>query len=219
MGEWGWVREDGIPTLPSPPAPLPQRERGEKRDTLRFYPGSPLIAQRIMGSNDKLRLFEMHPTDYSLLIEHCRPMKRQAQVQKMDGFAALKAVLPPPSRRGLVLIDPSYENKDDCRQVITAIQEGLKRFSTGIFAVWYPCLQRQDIDTLRRKLRALPTKWLDVTLNIQHPSTDGFGMHGSGVFIINPPWQLDVLLRENLPFLEKLLARDKGARFTLDGVF
>ncbi|MCL2297924.1 MAG: 23S rRNA (adenine(2030)-N(6))-methyltransferase RlmJ [Proteobacteria bacterium] len=205
---------DGVPIPPSPPAPLPQGERGVK---LRFYPGSPLIAQRIMRPGDKLRLFELHPNDHQLLVEHCRPMKRQAQIQKLDGFSGLKAVLPPPSRRGLVLIDPSYENKDDCRQIIAAVQEGLKRFATGIFAIWYPCLQRQDIDTLRRKLRTLPVKWLDVTLNIQHPSADGFGMHGSGMFIINPPWQLDVLLQKNLAFLVKRLGRDEGARFTMDG--
>ncbi|MCL2309855.1 MAG: 23S rRNA (adenine(2030)-N(6))-methyltransferase RlmJ [Proteobacteria bacterium] len=202
---------DGSPTFPSP---LPQ---GKKNIKLRFYPGSPLIAQRLMRQSDKLRLFELHPNDYSLLVEHCRPMKRQAQVQKMDGFVGLKAVLPPPSRRGLVLIDPSYENKDDCRQIIAAVQEGLKRFATGIFAVWYPCLQRQDIDTLRRKLRALPIKWLDATLDVQCPSADGFGMYGSGMFIINPPWQLDVLLQKNLTFLVRLLGRDEEARFALDG--
>jgi 23S rRNA (adenine2030-N6)-methyltransferase len=96
------------------------------------------------------------------------------------------------------------------------VNEGLKRFATGIFAVWYPCLQRQDIDTLRRKLRALPVKWLDVTLNVQRPSADGFGMHGSGLFIINPPWKLDTLLQKSLPFLVKLLARDEDACFTLE---
>ncbi|MDR2174067.1 MAG: 23S rRNA (adenine(2030)-N(6))-methyltransferase RlmJ, partial [Burkholderiales bacterium] len=187
-------------------------------NTLRFYPGSPLIAQRIMRRDDKLRLFELHPGDYSLLVEHCRPMKRQAQVQKSDGFVGLKAVLPPPSRRGLTLMDPSYENKDDCRQIIAAVQEGLKRFATGIFAIWYPCLQRQDIDNLRRKLRALPVKWLDAILNVQRPSADGFGMHGSGMFIINPPWTLEASLRQCLPFLAKWLACDEGACFTLDSL-
>ncbi|MDR2710952.1 MAG: 23S rRNA (adenine(2030)-N(6))-methyltransferase RlmJ [Burkholderiales bacterium] len=187
---------------------------------LRFYPGSPLIAQCVMRANDKLRLFELHPSDYPLLAEHCRPMKRQAQVQKADGFAGLKALLPPPSRRGLVLIDPSFESRDDCRQIIAAVKEGLKRFATGIFAVWYPCLQRRDIDDLRRKLRALSVnnkpQWLDVTLNIQRPAADGFGMHGSGLFIINPPWQLDASLRQWLPFLTGLLAHDDAACFTLE---
>ncbi|MDR0770011.1 MAG: 23S rRNA (adenine(2030)-N(6))-methyltransferase RlmJ [Burkholderiales bacterium] len=208
-----WTRTD----LPEALADYRDLVRSFNPDgTLRFYPGSPLIAQRTMRPGDKLRLFELHPSDYPLLAENCRPMKRQAQVQKSDGFAGLKAVLPPPSRRGLVLIDPSYENKDDCHQIVNAVNESLTRFATGIFAVWYPCLQRQDIDSLRRKLRALPVKWLDVTLNVQHPSADGFGMHGSGLFIINPPWQLDVLLQKNLPLLVKLLAHDEGAHFALE---
>ncbi|MCL2871748.1 MAG: 23S rRNA (adenine(2030)-N(6))-methyltransferase RlmJ [Betaproteobacteria bacterium] len=208
-----WERDD----LPAPLADYRDMIRAFNPDgALRFYPGSPLIAQRVMRTSDRLRLFELHPTDFQLLTEHCRPMKRQAQVQKTDGFVGLRAVLPPPSRRGLILIDPSYENRDDCRQIVAAVREGLKRFATGVFAIWYPCLQRRDIDELRRKLRALPIKWLDVTLNTRRPAADGFGMHGSGLFIINPPWQLDSLLQQYLPFLTKLLADDDSAHFALE---
>jgi 23S rRNA (adenine2030-N6)-methyltransferase len=138
-------------------------------------------------------------------------------IQKADGFVGLKALLPPPSRRGLVLIDPPYEVKDDYRRVKDTLADALVRFATGTYAVWYPVLQRMESRQFPDKLKRLQGKdWLNVTLSISAPMPDGFGLHSSGMFVINPPWTLEPLLRELMPFLVKALGRDAGATFTLE---
>lgn len=189
---------------------------------LDFYPGSPLVAHRAMRHTAELRdtqrLFELHPTDYKLLQENCKTLRINANfVQMSDGFAGLKAVLPPASRRALVLIDPPYEDKRDYTTLVDALAESLRRFATGTYAVWYPCLQRHELPYLIKDLKALPAKsWLNVELNVQAPSIEGFGMHGSGLFILNPPWTLADTLAQTLPTLTELLAMDDDAHFILE---
>ena len=123
---------------------------------MRFYPGSPFCAEKTMRQQDRLRLFEMHSTEIKILEENCRKVEAHAAAQgqrstvrgkrimvhRADGFAGMRALLPPPSRRGLILIDPSYEDKDDYRKVKVAIEDALTRFPTGTYAVWYPVLGR-----------------------------------------------------------------------------
>jgi 23S rRNA (adenine2030-N6)-methyltransferase len=184
---------------------------------LRLYPGSPLVAEGLLRDDDKMRLFELHPTDFPLLEENLADLGRRALIQKGDGFAGLKAMLPPPPRRALVLIDPPYEEKQDYQRVVTAMEEALRRFATGVYAIWYPLLQRPQPQHMVTQLKQLPTKsWLHATLTVHRPREDGFGMHGSGLFIINPPWRLDEELRETLPFLRDALAQDRGADFLLE---
>ncbi|GLR13102.1 ribosomal RNA large subunit methyltransferase J [Chitinimonas prasina] len=184
---------------------------------LRYYPGSPLVAKRCLRPEDKLRLFELHPTDFPLLEENMAGSGRQALLQKGDGFAGLKALLPPPTRRALTLIDPPYEMKDDYGRVVEAMEEALKRFATGVYAIWYPMLQRSDSQLLPEKLKQLPVKsWLHASLTVHRPRADGFGMHGSGLFILNPPWLLHDELQATLPILAKALAQDIGASFQLE---
>ncbi len=138
-------------------------------------------------------------------------------MQQADGFGALKALLPPPPRRALVLIDPPYEDKQDYQRVATALREGLKRFAGGIYAVWYPQLQRAESRQLPEQLKKLTVKsWLHVALSVQAPSPDGFGMHGSGMFILNPPWTLHAELQQVMPYLVDVLGRDSSAAFTLE---
>lgn len=183
---------------------------------LAFYPGSPLVADRVMASEGKLRLFELHPSDHRILQENFAGRHRRCQIQCADGFEGIKAILPPPPRRALVLIDPPYEDKKDYQRVPQALREGLKRFATGVYAVWYPLLQRAEMHELPDALKKLPAKsWLNVTLTVQTPSADGFGMHGSGMFILNPPWTLASTLQEIMPWLCSALAQDPGARFSL----
>ena len=183
---------------------------------LRYYPGSPLVADKLLRTEDKLRLFELHPTDLQLLQQTFGRAGRRVQIQQADGFAGLKALLPPPPRRALVLIDPPYEVKDDYRHVITALKEALERFATGTYAVWYPQLQRTEIPTMLDKLKKLPAKdWLHVALDVNLPSPDGFGMHGSGLFILNPPWTLHAALQQALPWLVEVLGGE-GANYTLE---
>jgi len=116
-----------------------------------------------------------------------------------------------------VLIDPSYEDKRDYARVVTALRAALARFATGCYAIWYPQVQRRDPDEMLRKLTRMPdTRWLHATLTVCRPSQDGLGLHGSGMFVVNPPWTLREALREALPWLCNLLGQDSGAAWTLD---
>jgi 23S rRNA (adenine2030-N6)-methyltransferase len=152
---------------------------------LRHYPGSPFLAERLMRDQDRLRVFEMHTTDSKLLAENFRKLEAHAaangqkssargtrvQLQRADGFGGLKALLPPPSRRGLILIDPSYEDKDDYRKVKVAIEDAQKRFATGTYAIWYPVLGRLESQQLPERLkRVAASEWLNVTLTVAGPA-------------------------------------------------
>ncbi len=184
---------------------------------LKLYPGSPLLALELIREQDRLRLFELHPADFDLLQDNFAAYGSRVVMQKSNGFSALKSLLPPPPRRALVLIDPPYEEKIDYQRVVEGLQEGLKRFSTGIFAVWYPQLQRIESRQLPEQLKKLPVKsWLHVTLSVHAPSADGYGMHGSGMFIINPPWTLHDELDEAMPWLLNVLGQDNHARYRLE---
>ena len=182
---------------------------------LRHYPGSPWLAYELMRSDDRLRLFELHPTDHRFLARAFAKAGPRAALHMADGFQEIKSVLPPPPRRGLVLVDPAYEDKRDYLRVVAALKEGLDRFATGTFVVWYPLLQRGDARQLPEKLRKLPVKWLDAQLTVRTPSPDGFGMHGSGVFVVNPPWTLSATLAGVLPWLTLALGTDAGAGHAL----
>jgi len=171
----------------------------------------------LLRKQDKMRLFELHPTDSELLQQNFSGHGTQVLMQTADGFGALKALLPPPPRRALVLIDPPYEDKQDYQRVVSALREGLKRFAGGVYAVWYPQLQRAESRQLPEQLKQLPVKsWLHVALSVQAPSEDGFGMHGSGMFILNPPWLLHGVLREVMPYLVKVLGQDGEGSFVLE---
>ncbi len=184
---------------------------------LRHYPGSPWLASQMLRESDRLRLYELHSTDVKLLQECFKSAGRQVTITAGDGFAGLKAILPPPTRRALVLIDPSYETRDDYVNVVKGLQEALKRFAIGTYALWYPLLSKLESRKLPDKLKGLgAANWLHVTLEVCAPSKDGFGMNGSGMFIINPPWTLEKKLHQTLPKLTELLAQDNGAKYTLE---
>ncbi len=184
---------------------------------LRYYPGSPMVAEKVMRVDDRLRLFELHPSDCKLLHENFAEQSKRTVIQQTDGFSGLKSVLPPLPRRGLILIDPPFEDKRDYQTVVTALQESLRRFATGIYAIWYPHLQRKEVSELTESLKKLPCKcWLHAGLNIQKPSADGFGMHGSSMFILNPPWTVNQELKTILPWLVQALGQDQGADYILD---
>ncbi len=134
-----------------------------------------------------------------------------------DGFGGIKAILPPPPRRALVLIDPSYEDKQDYARTVQTVQDGLQRFATGMYAVWYPQVQRRESVQLPVQLKNLAVKsWLHVSLTVKHPVAGGLGLHGSGMFIVQPPWRLKESLQQAMPVLKELLAQDDGAGFVLE---
>ncbi len=184
---------------------------------LRLYPGSPCCAAPLLREDDRMRLLELHPSDRSLLQKTFDDAGSKAIVLEQDGFTGINAFLPPPTRRALVLIDPPYEIKTDYRTVLTALKECLRRFATGTYVVWYPKLHSMHSRELPEKLKRLPiTSWLHVSLDVHKPSDDGFGMHGSGLFIINPPWTLPATLQKVMPYLVEELGLDDGATFTLE---
>ena len=189
----------------------------EKRHS--FYAGSPLWAAQLLRPTDKLRLFELHPADFALLQNnlHALRLGKRAIAKQEDGFAGLISLLPPATRRAVVLIDPPYERKQDYAQVIHTLRDALKRFEQGCYMVWYPCLSREESRSLPDKLaKLLPDNYLHAELHVHAPRPDGFGMHGSGMFMLNPPYILDSILRETLPELARLLAQDNGAKFILN---
>lgn len=220
LGEWreGIGRLWSLPDLPAPLADYVELVRKLNPDgQLRHYPGSPWLARELLREGDRLRLFEMHSTDLRLLQECFSGAGRAVSVSGGDGFAGLKAILPPPPRRGLVLMDPSYETRADYAAVPRALQDSLKRFATGTYAVWYPLLAKPEARQLPERLKgAGAAEWLNVTLEVRAPTRDGFGMHGSGMFVINPPWTLEKALHETLPSLAGLLAQGDGARWNLE---
>jgi 23S rRNA (adenine2030-N6)-methyltransferase len=182
-----------------------------------LYPGSPMIAQQYLRADDKMRLFELHPSDCKLLIENFAGQGRQTKIEMQNGFAGIKACLPPPPRRAVVLIDPPYEDKQDYQRVVDMLKDSLTRFATGTYIVWYPLLQRPEpAQMLEDLLKMNVPNWLHVAMTVETPSPEGYGMHGSGLFIINPPWTLPNILNETMPILTKLLALDEAASYELD---
>jgi 23S rRNA (adenine2030-N6)-methyltransferase len=210
-----WERND----LPEPAADyLAQIRAANKDGVLRQYPGSPTIALGVLRPKDRLRLFELHSTEGSILAGQFANAGRRVTATAGDGFAGLKAVLPPPSRRGLVLTDPSYELVTDYRAVVAAVRDGLQRFATGTYVVWYPLLQRRESMELPDKLRrAAGADWLNISMQVKEPSPEGRGLHGSGLFIVNPPWTFSAQMRGIMPWLTRVLAQDATATFRLDG--
>lgn len=190
--------------------------------SLKHYPGSPVLAYSAMRPDDRIRLFELHPNDYKLLNQSFKalglgPNNRKVMTESQDGFIGIKALLPPPPRRAVVLIDPPYEEKKDYQRVVEMIKDSLTRFPTGTYIVWYPLLQRPEPQQMIDKLKRLPLKsWLHVNLTVQSPAVDGFGMHGSGLFIVNPPYTLPKLLTEIMPVLIDLLGVDESADYLLE---
>lgn len=202
---------------------------------VKTYPGSPFITQSLLRPQDKLRLFELHPADWRALDGNMSQLDAGKQVEVLleDGFNGVKRFLPPPSRRGFLLCDPSYEMKTDYGRVISMMDDALVRFSTGTYAVWYPIIPRQDAHDLPKRLKTMANKagksWLHATLTVKssklrsevndYGDTSAAkrpGLPASGMFLINPPFTLRAALKEALPQMQKLLAQDKNATHTLE---
>ena len=197
----------------------------------RVYPGSPFIIQHLLRDHDKLKLFELHPTDSRTLSANIAQLEagRQIAVLLEDGFGSATKFLPPPSRRALVLMDPSYEMKTDYGRVLDFAAEALKRFATGTYAIWYPIIPRPEAHDLPRRLKTMATKagksWLHATLTVKSSKitkdaasgeTQRPGLPASGMFLINPPYTLKPLLAEALPQLAERLGQDRNATFSLE---
>ncbi|HEV3105252.1 MAG TPA: 23S rRNA (adenine(2030)-N(6))-methyltransferase RlmJ [Trinickia sp.] len=184
---------------------------------LRYYPGSPYLAWRLMRDQDRMRLFELHSTEIDVLRHNFRDAGRRAMLYAGDGFEGIKALLPPPPRRALVLVDPSFEDKRDYARALACVEESLKRFATGVYAIWYPQVARPESQRFAEQLKRLPPGgWLHVTLTVSRPPSDGFGLYGSGMFILNPPYTLATAMKETLPYLVDTLGQDETAQFKIE---
>jgi 23S rRNA (adenine2030-N6)-methyltransferase len=173
------------------------------------YPGSPLLAAALLRRQDHLRLFELHSTDYRLLLTNTEQDKRVHCTQQ-DGFQQLASLLPPVQKRAVVLIDPSYELKDDYARSVKAVIEIYQRMPAAQVLLWYPVVQRGNVDWMIATLlkSAVRDLW-QVELGIS-ADTDTHGMTASGLLLLNPPWTLAAQLREALPVLQQQLAPATG---------
>ena len=202
--------EDGIRKLASQPADHPlltpylDLVRAENSDgVVHFYPGSPCLIRACLREGDRATLVELHPEDAETLRGLFR-RDSQVVVREEDAYQALKACLPPKERRGLVLIDPPYEVKDEFQRMIKGLGEALKRWPTGTYAIWYPIKSRAEVTRFTDELINFGKPALTSELMLREPA-DETKLNGSGLALINPPWQLDEQLASLLPLLHKRL--------------
>ncbi|AGX87222.1 23S rRNA (adenine(2030)-N(6))-methyltransferase RlmJ [Candidatus Symbiobacter mobilis] len=194
----------------------------QPRGAATVYPGSPLLMWKALRPQDRLALVELHPRDAktlrSTLGKQDKHDAAKVTILQSDGFDAVRQFLPPPSRRGFVLCDPSYEIKSDYDRVLAMVSDSLRRFPTGTYAIWYPILPRYEAHQLPRKLKTLAQRagipWLHATLSIAPPApgatTGAHGLHdhgllASGMFVLRPPFTLEATLRDALLCLTTLL--------------
>ena len=178
------------------------------------YPGSPEVARRLLRPSDMLVLNELHPADYAELA-HRYAIYTQARVLNLDAWVAVKSLLPPPERRGLILIDPPYEAKDELARLARALGQALKRFATGTFLLWYPVKDLPPVEAFHASLAGLGlTKTLRVELYTRAPDTPE-RLNGCGILAINPPWIMETQMRALLPFLAERLANGPGGGWKL----
>lgn len=181
-------------------------------DKLEFYPGSPAIAGYFLRPRDRAWLFELHPGDYELLRDYMAG-NRSIRVRCQDGFEGLKALLPPTSRRGLVLIDPSYEVKSDYELVADRLRDACRKFGHGIYALWYPVVDRRTIDELETRIATSGIRNVQrFELGIAEDSA-ARGMTAAGMFVVNPPWKLLEKMSSLLPRLAQALAEEGGGSY------
>lgn len=177
---------------------------------LRYYPGSPAVAHRWLRDQDRMQLMELHPQEVQPLRELFRG-DRRVGVHQRDGFEGVLALTPPPEKRGLVLIDPSYELKEDYRQLPQWVDKLFQRWSSAVCAIWYPLLPQGRHQLLLRGLEQSGLrKILVAELEVSAPGETG--MYGSGMAVVNAPWQLDQELEQLMPWLAAELGQDAKAR-------
>lgn len=201
---WDW------PAPPSLAAAYVEAIRSFNQDgALRVYPGSPALVTTRLRADDVLMACELHPEEHAIL-RRSLPRQANVQVHARDGWEALSALLPPPQRRGLVLIDPPYEAPDELSVAARAIGGALKRFGHGMYLWWRPLKSESALNAVDDEVRALGAKQtLRADLWTAAPTLEG-RMMGSSLLLINPPYGLDEALRETMPFLAEALTKGQS---------
>lgn len=179
------------------------------------YPGSPLIARALMRDADRLIVNELHPEDQQEL-KALFGRDRQVKVMELDAWTAVKALLPPPERRGVVLIDPAFEEAGELDRLVAALSEAAKRFAGGTYLLWYPIKELRPVAAFRRNVAALALpKAMAIELMIR-AGDDETRLNGAGLIAVNAPFTLATNLKILLPELARVLAQGKGAGFRLE---
>lgn len=170
----------------------------------RYYPGSPVIAEAMLREKDQLILSELHPEDYQRL-RHYFYSNKKVHIHHLDAYQTLKAILPPSEKRGLVLIDPPYENKEEYKVLEEALIKILKKWPAGIYALWYPIKKNQSLpESLIQKIGPLAKNYIQKKW-IVYPEDSPVGLNGSGMFIVNPPWNFEETFSETMLWLNSLI--------------
>ncbi len=205
-----WDRND----LPEPIAEYVDRVRqfnyASNGKKLSHYPGSPWIAQQLLRPQDKLVFSELHSSDFPLLNKHFRSDDR-IRILEEDGYKTLNAVFPPAQKRGLVLIDPSYEQKKEYQWVVENLINTHKKFATGVYALWYPVVDRSYIDRLEKTLKRSGIPKIQLFELAIQPDNTEHGMTANGMIVINPPWKLMEEMKIVLPYLVNCFAPETGS--------
>jgi 23S rRNA (adenine2030-N6)-methyltransferase len=181
-----------------------------KGGQLRYYPGSPKIARGWLRSQDRLVLAEKEPHEFERLYKEFARDK-QVSVRAQDGYAVLKAELPPKERRGLVLIDPPYESPTETEMLIKCLRDSYQRWAGGVYALWYPIKDERSKSVFLNRVAGLGIRKILNAEFCLNPTDNALRLNGAGMVIVNPPWQLDSLLKDELPrLLEVLREANKG---------
>lgn len=182
------------------------------------YPGSPLLVQSMLREGDRALFAELHPEENAALLE-ALGRDRRVKVECRDGYEALRATLPPKERRGLVLVDPPFEEKGEMERLGKALREGLRRFATGQYLLWYPIKARADVRLLHELVRSLEPKEALVAELTIWPERTELRLNGTGMVIVNPPYGLEEALADCLPLLARTLAREGTGGWRLEPLF
>jgi 23S rRNA (adenine2030-N6)-methyltransferase len=220
--EW----QGGVGRLDEPFAPEVESLLAPYRDVLQavrarhgrtIYPGSPLVIRELLRKQDRAVLVELHPADGELLAERFNAVSNM-KVLRLDGWTALHGLIPPKERRGLILIDPPYEETGELDRLVKEIARAVAKWPTGIVLAWYPIKDSSPIDHAAKALSsAISRPGLRLELLIERPD-DASRLNGCGLFVVNPPWTLEQEANFLLPALAERLSRAGYGAFRCEGV-
>jgi 23S rRNA (adenine2030-N6)-methyltransferase len=202
------IENDDLPETLQPYIDL-VKNLNQETGELTLYPGSPGIARQFTRRQDSAHLFELHPTD----IEHLKAYSQRwnkSHVKQSDGYQGVLGLVPPPNRRGVILIDPPYELKEDYLKAVRTVVNAYKKFATGTYILWYPVVKRELVEQMQSAFTKSDVRNLTQVEYCQDADTEAYGMTGTGLFIVNPPWQLTSQLDEILPYLKTKLGHTES---------
>jgi 23S rRNA (adenine2030-N6)-methyltransferase len=176
---------------------------------LRWYPGSPRLVRSLLRRQDRLMALELHPEDAAALAALFE-RDPQVTVQQMDGYTGLKALLPPKERRGLVLIDPPFEVKDEFERLVQGLRQAHRRWATGHYIIWYPIKDRQPVAAFHDALKATGIARILAVELLLRPAEEPQRLNGCGLVLVNPPWPIEDKLRKLMPVLATILGAEPG---------